>query len=258
MDENEGGKKFEAAELSAEEKIAMLTEQLAETRRALAGEKIKLQELQQKYEAMEKVAMRDPLTGLWNRRGGMIEIGHILGERRSGIEEERRQKKRDMAVLALDIDHFGAFNNMYGHDAGDAVLQEVAQRLEGSLRKDDRVIRMGGEEITVVLVGVDDEGAYNFLFKKFGNDKREFQSGDHPLIVFPVEVKDKDGKEITVQVTFSGGIANWKEGASFEETQKIADELLYKAKEGGRNRILKAEPEDASKTASFSKHKNAA
>lgn len=240
MDEGKG-KMIEAPELSAEEKIAMLTEQLAETRSELEIERAERQKLEEKYEALEKVAMRDPLTGLWNRRGGMLEVEHILGERRAGIEKEQRQKKRDITMLALDIDHFGEFNNMYGHDAGDAVLQEVAQRLEGSLRKDDRVIRMGGEEITVVLVGVDDEGAYNFLFKKFGNADRKFESGDHPRIIFPVEVKDKDGRPATVQVTFSGGIANWKEGASFEETQKIADDLLRKAKGAGRNRILKAE-----------------
>lgn len=247
MDEGKG-KMIEAPELSAEERIAMLTEQLAEKERELQETRSRLQELNkqhkkdlQRIKRLEGEVTTDPLTNLLNRRGGDREAARILNERRGDLELEKEQRvnKRDIAVLALDIDYFGKFNKLYGQDAGDEVLKEVARRLQEGLRKADLVIRRGGEEIMIVLPGVNDKGAYNFLFKKFGNDGRKFESGDHPQIIFPVEVQDENGKPVTVEVTFSGGIADWKEGASFEETQKIADDLLREAKRMGRNRILR-------------------
>ncbi len=250
---DESGKQNVDESLSDTERIVRLTEQLDETRRELETERTRRQTLEQQHREdlrriaeLERVAIVDPLTGLLNRRGANAGVGLILDERRAILESpERRKKNSDITVLVLDIDHFKLVNDTYGHDAGDAVLKAVAERLQQGFRKGDLVIRKGGEEITCILPGVDARTAYHLLFKKFGNADREFAPGDHPQINFLLDIEDTQGNMVPLQVTFSGGIMNFEQGSSLEETEKIADTLLYKAKEQGRNRILMPEPADA-------------
>lgn len=243
-----------APERNPEETIALLTEQLAERDRALLMAAERLQKFESRHEKdtqlikeLTEAATRDPLTGLYNRRGARDQINHVLEKHRGSVEpsKERRAKKRDIAVLALDIDNFKLVNDTYGHAAGDTVLVEVAQRLQACFRRpDDLVARTGGEEITVILPGADAQDAYNLLFRRFGNEKHTFRSGESPSIGFLIDIRDKAGKSVTLEITLSGGIANFEEGSSLEETEAIADTALYRAKKTGKNRILISGPED--------------
>ena len=154
----------------------------------------------------------------------------------------------------LDIDKFKMVNDTYGHAAGDVVLKTVAEKLKQGFRRNDLVSREGGEEITCVLPGMNAQTAYNILFHKFGNKREDFKTSENPRIGFSVvlvdahgeklkkngneTIEDAQGNPVTLQITFSGGIVDFKVGSSLQEVRIAADGLLLTAKETGRNRIL--------------------
>lgn len=94
-----------------------------------------------------RLAMVDPLTGLFNRRYALRQLAHIT--------EISRNSGKQFAVMIADIDHFKAINDQYGHGVGDRVLIETSQRLLSSLRQDDFIARIGGEEFLIVLPSTD-------------------------------------------------------------------------------------------------------
>ena len=101
-------------------------------------------ELSDTLAELRRLATRDALTGLLNRR----EFNRILAE-----ETERASRfGRTFSLVMLDLDHFKSVNDRYGHPAGDAVLVEIAARISGGLRQVDRAARIGGEEIAIMLV----------------------------------------------------------------------------------------------------------
>lgn len=93
-----------------------------------------------------QAAVTDPLTGLYNRRFGMSQLDRLA--------TETLQNKSEMALILVDLDHFKRINDRHGHAAGDAVLSQVAQIMSGSLRKEDIVARIGGEEFMILLPNV--------------------------------------------------------------------------------------------------------
>ena len=265
MDKHGTKEIVDAPELSAEEKIARLTEQLAEKDRALEVTAKRLEELERQHEAdlqriteLEKVAVFDTLTGLLSRYGAALQLEDILAKRTENMEvSERRkkdEKKYEIAYLMLDIDKFKMVNDTYGHAAGDVVLKTVAEKLKQGFRRNDLVSREGGEEITCVLPGMNAQTAYNILFHKFGNKREDFKTSENPRIGFSVvlvdahgeklkkngneTIEDAQGNPVTLQITFSGGIVDFKVGSSLQEVRTAADGLLLTAKETGRNRIL--------------------
>jgi diguanylate cyclase (GGDEF)-like protein len=121
----------------------------------------------------------------------------------------------------FDLDFFKKVNDAYGHEAGDMVLRAFAKILQEDGRTNDIVGRYGGEEFLVILGDTDMKGA-----KKFANKVRE-----------RVETARFMYKEKRIELTVSGGIAQRSECASLNATIVRADELLYKAKKQGRNRI---------------------
>ena len=102
-------------------------------------------------EALRRMATRDQLTGLLNRR----EFERILME-----EDERvRRFKHSLSLVMVDIDHFKSVNDTHGHSAGDVVLREVSRRVADEVRSVDRAVRYGGEELVLILVQTERDGA---------------------------------------------------------------------------------------------------
>jgi diguanylate cyclase (GGDEF)-like protein/PAS domain S-box-containing protein len=167
-------------------------------------------------ERMRELAIRDPLTGLFNRR--------YLDE--TLIRELRRASRHShpVGVIMLDIDHFKGFNDTYGHDAGDALLREMAAFLQRHTRKDDIACRYGGEEFMLILPGA--ELAHT---RRRAEDLR---TGVRNLQV------QHNGQWLG-QITISVGVAVFPEhGDNDEEVVKAADKALYRAKRQGRDRVI--------------------
>ena len=190
-----------------------------------------LQELQQSREKIEaqnvelvKLATRDGLTGLLNRRA-FFEAGETAVQR-------VQARRGSLAVAMLDVDHFKRFNDTHGHATGDLVLQRVAQCVSQALRQGDIVARYGGEEFCVLMEDVDQAGALVVAERV-----RE-------------AIQSQAGRKLTEQgdspVTASLGLCWGQVGSEQTATDKTldlsamlrrADEALYEAKRGGRNAV---------------------
>jgi len=168
---------------------------------------------------LRQLAQRDELTRLLNRR----EFQRILGE-----EWERSVRfNRPFALVMVDIDHFKKINDTHGHQVGDEVLRHVASLLAGQVRTVDRVARYGGEEFALIMIETDDKKAADHI-RRLGV----------LLADLPCQV---EGKDLTVAVTLSAGVADSLGGASTAaELVESADKALYAAKKAGRNRIVLA------------------
>lgn len=170
-----------------------------------------------KYQYTEKefMSVLDGLTGLYNRR--QFEIG---------LEQEYNRTKRhpsDFSLALLDIDFFKKVNDTYGHQYGDYVLKTIADLMKKSFRKTDLLYRYGGEELVIIMPETNIEGA-----------------------IIPVQrlrrmIEDYDFNHngIRAKVTVSIGLTmNYQKFTMAADILKSADEALYKAKEGGRNKVI--------------------
>ena len=163
--------------------------------------------------------VRDSLTGLYNHT-------HIL----QLLEDARLRARRDQQPLSfamLDIDHFKQVNDRYGHPMGDRVIKSLALFLKQRLRKSDHIGRYGGEEFAVVLPDTDAATATRVLDEV----RRRFAE-----IHFPAQPQD-------LACTFSCGIAQLHGEQETQTLASQADEALYRAKHGGRNRVAVFEPQ---------------
>ncbi len=174
------------------------------------------QELRQSVNNTMALAVTDDMTGLYNRR--------YLDRHLSVMLEKAQSQDRDMALMILDIDHFKAVNDTYGHDAGDAALKEFAARLKRNIRGVDLACRFGGEEFVVLMPDTDHQQA-EAVAERVRNAiaERSFEVGaGRPL-----------------SLTVSAGVAlNETEGDTPETLIKRADLALYRAKREGRNRVV--------------------
>ena len=129
-------------------------------------------------------------------------------------------------MLLFDVDYFKAFNDLYGHPAGDRCLQKVAYALKIAVRGSDLVARYGGEEFVIVLPGADDETALNVGAR--------IQRQICQLKIL------HEGSTVNEWVTLSCGVAGVVSGFSLPPGHLIqyADQALYEAKQSGRNRIV--------------------
>ena len=131
-----------------------------------------------------------------------------------------------LSVLAVDVDFFKAINDTHGHDAGDKVLQELAQRLRDHTRSIDLCCRIGGEEFIIVLPNTD-----AFTAEKIGERLRRSVASKSFMV----------GGPSLVPVTISAGLASLSGmDDTLEKLLKRADSALYRAKREGRNRVIKA------------------
>jgi len=175
-------------------------------------------------EALRRLATRDELTGLLNRR----EYDRILAEE----EDRSRRFGNSLALVIIDLDHFKAVNDTHGHPAGDAVLKEAARRIASSIRTVDRAARIGGEEIALILVQTDRASAQEVAQRAIA------AVGSTPIEIGPGQ---------SIPVTASAGVAAMPaDGGAAAELFAAADKALYLAKSRGRNRAVPAgEPKAA-------------
>jgi len=165
------------------------------------------------------MAVLDQLTGLHNRR--------FMDTRLVAMFDESALRARALSVLVLDVDHFKAVNDSWGHDAGDEVLKEFADRVRACTRGIDLVARMGGEEVVVVLPDTGPKAAYAVA------ERIREKVENTPFAIYA------NSRDITVTVSI--GVASRKAGdASSADIMKRADDALYRAKAGGRNRVIAA------------------
>jgi diguanylate cyclase (GGDEF)-like protein len=158
-------------------------------------------------------AILDPLTGLLNR--------HALIPRFTEISQQARLADQPVCMVLCDVDGFKAVNDEYGHDRGDAALRDVAYELRKRLRSFELVYRLGGEEFLIVLPGIELRAA--------GDTAERLRSA--------VEEAQPTGIPITISLGVSAA-----RGAQvdYDALFKAADEALYEAKRGGRNRVIAA------------------
>jgi diguanylate cyclase (GGDEF)-like protein len=200
-------KPFTADELRFLEAVANQT--------ALALERVKL------IAFLENLSITDALTGIANRR-------HFEWRLSEEIERARRYKY-PLSALMLDLDHFKQVNDNYGHQIGDIVLQQVAQRLRRILRRTDFLARYGGEEFIVLAPQTPADRAL-ILAERLRQVIAES----------PIPVADN----LQIHTTISIGVAVFPNHAQNEsELIGAADAALYKAKQMGRNRVCMFEPE---------------
>jgi len=170
-------------------------------------------------EALRIQSVRDPLTHLYNRR--------YLEETLTREMARCQRSKSNLGLIMIDIDHFKAYNDEYGHDVGDVVLCEVAKLLQTKLRESDVACRYGGEEFMLVM-----PGAPLTIVQKRAEEAREMIER-HEI--------NFQGNRLT-NITISIGVALFPDNnESIDGLIKAADTALYKAKETGRNKVVIAD-----------------
>jgi diguanylate cyclase (GGDEF)-like protein len=174
------------------------------------------EELARANETLLKMSQTDGLTSVDNRR-------HVE-ERLTEMFEHAARLNEPLACMMCDVDHFKAVNDTYGHQAGDAVLRQLAEILRTTAREIDRVGRYGGEEFIVLLPGANVDDATAFAERV----RREVEAREFAY----------DGG--TVRRTLSAGVAAWPhpDVRHQEALVKAADDALYVAKQRGRNRVV--------------------
>ena len=169
-------------------------------------------------DALLQQSIRDPLTGLYNRRY----LQEVLARE---IAHSQRTRAR-FAVLMIDVDHFKRFNDTFGHQAGDLVLQRVARSIDARFRQSDVACRYGGEEFTVLLPDTTIEVA-----QRLADD----------LLASVGALVLTHGERPLDRVTVSIGVAAFPDhGGTGQQVISAADAALYRAKQAGRNRVALA------------------
>lgn len=169
--------------------------------------------LMQERKTLNDLSMLDPLTGLYNRRGLQHKLDNLLA-----LDDGTR------FVLLLDIDHFKAYNDHYGHMMGDQALIRVSAAIRNAVRSRDIVARYGGEEFMILLNSIDIERA------RAAAERIRQQ-------VYDLDIPHMFNESVATNVTVSIGIAPLEDG-DIEEALSKADKALYEAKHQGRNNIL--------------------
>jgi len=166
-----------------------------------------------------EMAITDQLTGLHNRR--------YMARHLDSLISNAQRSSKPLAFLIMDIDHFKSVNDTHGHDIGDEVLREFANRISANIRGIDLACRYGGEEFVVVMPDTDVDFAYTIAERL-----------RHSVETTPFEISRTPG---ALNLTISIGIAA-SQGADDNADKLLhrADQALYRAKREGRNRVIKA------------------
>lgn len=170
-------------------------------------------QLRSQQQMLRDLATLDPLTGAGNRRL----LQHDL---QTAIAEKRRSG-RESTLMELDLDHFKHINDNYGHEAGDRVLEEFVKMVRETLRTEDGLYRVGGEEFVVLLRGMDQQAARTSLCELHERLSGCVDSPEGPL-------------------RCSAGAATLKPGENWSQWLARTDRALYRAKNEGRDRLVMA------------------
>ncbi|BFU45353.1 GGDEF domain-containing protein [Krasilnikovia sp. MM14-A1004] len=176
-------------------------------------------ELHAALREQERLAVTDPLTGLYNRR--------FFQEMLADESERCTRSGQPIAMVILDLDHFKGINDRYGHPAGDAVLVQVADRLRQTVRAGDVVARFGGEEFVCLLHDADETAALDLAERLRETLRRT-----------PIDIPAGPA----ISVTASVGVAGTPSRTTVDPARLIAeaDRALYRAKRDGRDRVMSA------------------
>lgn len=154
----------------------------------------------------------DPLTGALNRYGAEDTFQHLTSRYKAYYEA--------FSIVMLDIDHFKLVNDTHGHDIGDEVLVSISELIKNSIRSGDSFIRLGGEEFVVFIANANLEVAKN---------KAE---------LFRSKIQATTHSNKALSITSSFGVTQYRENEDLESIIKRSDELLYFAKDNGRNMVV--------------------
>jgi len=168
------------------------------------------QRLQDLARELEYRATHDPLTSVLNRAAIIDRVNHLFG-------------RHDLALIVLDIDHFKRVNDSFGHPVGDRVIVGVVQCLKAAVPPHSQIGRVGGEEFTVMLPTQD----FRHAVEAAEAVRQAIEAHEFCL---------PDGSRITA----SFGVSWARCGGNFGDAYALADEALYMAKRGGRNRVAQA------------------
>ncbi len=168
----------------------------------------------ERQQQLSEQASRDALTGLLNRRAG----DQVLEDARAAAVT----RQRPFSIVMGDIDHFKKVNDRFGHAIGDRVLVDMAKRLMAQIRETDHAVRWGGEEFLVLLGNAPVEVAATTAerIRRVTENQPDPQAGT---------------------ITVSLGCGQWRDGESIDALVDRVDQAMYRAKEGGRNRVVVAE-----------------
>jgi two-component system cell cycle response regulator len=172
-------------------------------------------QLKQRNAELDRMSRTDALTGLYNRRH--------LDEELVRQQSDATRHQDPLCLLLLDIDHFKRVNDNYGHSIGDLVLRTFAERIRGEVRAGDIIGRWGGEEFLVVMPRTTADRGFEVA------ERLRLATAAHPITT----------SQGHIEVTVSGGCAS-SMGHSVDALIQLADSCLYRAKESGRNKIVKA------------------
>lgn len=192
-------------------------EELVARARTLMRRKRYVDALRTRLDQSLELAITDQLTGLYNRRFLFSQLSPLVQRAQCGGDT--------VSVMTIDVDHFKRLNDTYGHDVGDAVLRDFAVRLGTNTRPSDFACRLGGEEFVVIMPRTSGDIAC------LAAERLRRSVCASPFVV--------PGLAAALDVTVSIGVACTGEGEDSAETLlKRADEALYEAKHGGRNRVV--------------------
>lgn len=197
------GEDYIAKKIFYNDEVGILTEQFFEMKKKIEDD----------YDALEKLALHDYLTGIQNRRYFME-----FGERLFNLQKRTGGVS---SVIMIDLDFFKRINDTHGHLTGDEILKQFVRTSQELMRKSDIFARYGGEEFVVLLPDTKIEDAHLAAEK----------------IRALIEVSAYRNKDISISYTVSMGIAQSNEGDTLKGVIYRADAALYTAKETGRNRV---------------------
>jgi len=190
---------------------------------------------------LEAESMVDPLTGAFNRR-------YFNGQLKDAFSITKRQHKDSLdtqiGVLVFDLDNFKDVNDTYGHEEGDKVLKSFVTAMKGVIREEDVFARLGGEEFGLII-----RESHKLSAEELAKITERYRA----VVANTVFA---GGDEVKKPVTVSMGLALFANNGSVEDELallKYADAAMYKAKEGGRNQVMKFEGLDSDGKPQFSK-----
>jgi diguanylate cyclase len=189
----------------------------ADDNRKIEASAREIEALQASLRGAEEATLKDPLTGIGNRR--------LFDTAMQNAVEDSNAHDTPLSLIMCDIDHFKRVNDMFGHHVGDEIIRALAGVIEASVREMDSVARYGGEEFAIILPGTKQQGAKETAERI----RLKFRAKQFSI---------RNTKEKIGQVTASFGVAEHRPGDDVQTFVQRADAMLYEAKARGRDRVV--------------------